>query len=194
MEIANALLEEEHFEEVIAIVEEVGENNTEESAVMAAETGGDLYVRMKIWEKSVAFYDYGRKLLSTLSQKKYEVGKGEIHSFTEEQKILQNRLERKRQEAQKHLDEDRFGPDWVAYKEAQEKHFGKDYWVAYRKYDELKKEYPDNLAIFSSFLKSEQKKLSQIHSQMATAKHSRNTALLEKYQRQEMEQTVLLKE
>ncbi|MDO4584881.1 MAG: hypothetical protein Q4D62_12355 [Planctomycetia bacterium] len=212
VEIANSLLEEGYFEDVLAIVAEVGKNNTDDSAVMAAETGGDLYARMKIWDKSVELYDYGGKLLQMLSRKKYEPGEGEQTVLTEEQKRWQQRLEKKRREAQKELEADRYGADWVAYKEAQENHFSKDYLAAFLKYEKIRHAYPDsiyaeaavcyqieiltslsdpaNQPALTSTLESEQKKLSQL----LQAKQTRNAALLEKYLQQEKTQASLVKQ
>lgn len=145
VEIANCLLDDGQTELALQIIDQVGQNFSDESRVLAAETGGDLYVKMKMNDRAVEFYSFGLKVLETLKKKEYEPGKGERIFFSQEQEILKTRIKRKRAIAQKLLDADHFGPDWVAYRDAQEKHFANDFLTAYWLYGKILSDYPDTI-------------------------------------------------
>lgn len=216
VEVANALLDEGNFELAMGIVDAVGQRFSDESRVLAAETGGDLYARMKLFDRSVEFYDFSLKVLNTLKKNEYELGKGDRIFFSEEQKILKSRIEKKLVHVKKFRDEDRYGPDWVAYKEAQTAHFAKDYLNAYRLYQKVISAHPDsiyaeasrcytikilaqfadeaNLQNAADFIQLKQKQLSELRPKLLSAKKSKNSELAEKYQAEMDELAAFLQE
>ncbi|MDO4585407.1 MAG: hypothetical protein Q4D62_15070 [Planctomycetia bacterium] len=214
IEIANCLLDDGQPELALRIIDQVGQNFSDESRVLAAETGGDLYVKMGMLDRVMEFYSFGLKVLETLKKIEYELGKGDRIFFSEEQKIIKNRLETKRKTAKKQLDADRYGPDWVAYREAREKEFAKDYLMAYWLYEKLIADYPDtiyaeasrcyrivlltkfadvtNLEKVPDIIKSKQKQISSLRMKLNSAKEQKNKENLQKYQTEIDELTAFL--
>ncbi|MDO4569779.1 MAG: hypothetical protein Q4D38_05300 [Planctomycetia bacterium] len=204
VEIANCLVDEGQYEMALEIVDSVGRGFSDESRVLAAETGGDLYVKMRMFDRAAEFYSFGLKALETLKKTEYDPGKGNRVFFSEEQKIIKNRIETKRQAVQKQLDAERYGPDWVAYRDAREKHFAEDFLSAYWLYEKLINDYPDtvyaeaarcyrivlltkfsdipNLEKVPDLLKSKQKQLSDLRMKLNAARKQKNSDNVQKYQ------------
>ncbi|MDO4628033.1 MAG: hypothetical protein Q4C70_02490 [Planctomycetia bacterium] len=204
IEIANCLLDDGQIEIALQIIDEVGQKFSDESRVLAAETGGDLYQQMKIYDRSVEFYTFALKVLETLKKTEYELGKGERKIFSEEQMFLKNRIEDKRRKAQKFFEADRYGPDWVAYRDAQEMDFAEDFLTAYWLYGKVIEKYPesiyaeasrcyrivlltkfadiDNFKNFSEVIKTKQEKLPELRQKLFFAQKSKREEDIQKYQ------------
>ncbi|HBT77517.1 MAG TPA: hypothetical protein DEB39_11495, partial [Planctomycetaceae bacterium] len=145
VEAAYCLAAMDQPQRAIEIIDAVGQKYENETRVLAAECGADLFVRTKMYEKSVEFYGFAINVLETLKKQEYDSGKGERRFFTEEQQIIKSRLVEKKAIAQKLYDEDRFGPDWVAYRDAQRLHFDGKYLEAYFAYMEVVEKYRDSV-------------------------------------------------
>ncbi len=145
VEAAHCLAALDKAQEALKVIDAIGQQYTDETRVLAAECGADLFVRMQMYERSIEFYGFALNVLDTLKQKEYDPGKGERIFFSEEQAIIHRRLAEKRGLAQRLYDEERFGPDWVAYRDAQRHHHGERYLDAYFAYMELMREYPDTV-------------------------------------------------
>jgi len=145
VEAAHCLAVLDRPQRAIEIIDAIGQKYEDEIRVLAAECGADLFVRTKMYEKSVEFYGFALNVLETLKQREYEPGKGERIFFSEEQQIIRNRLDEKRTLAQRLLDEERFGPDWVAYRDAQRLHFDGRYLEAYFAYMNVVDQYRNSV-------------------------------------------------
>lgn len=205
VEIANCLLEDGQIELALQIIDAVGRNFSDESRVLAAETGGDIYVKMKMLDQAIEFYSFGLKTLETLKKKEYEPGKGERVFFSKEQNILKKRITQKLSAARKSQDKRRYGPDWVAYRDARTTEFSGDFLTAYQLYEKVINSYPktiyaeasrsarivlltkfadsSNLERIPEFLTEKQQELSEARRDLLIAKKSGKEADIEKYQK-----------
>ncbi|HBT77177.1 MAG TPA: hypothetical protein DEB39_09705, partial [Planctomycetaceae bacterium] len=145
VEAAHCLAALNQQKRAIEIIDSVGQKYEDETRVLAAECGADLFIRTKMYERAVEFYGFALNVLETLKKQEYDSGKGERRFFTEEQQIIRNRLAEKKAIAQKLYDEDRFGPDWVAYRDAQHLHFDGNLLEAYFAYMEIVEKYRDSV-------------------------------------------------
>jgi len=145
VEAAHCLAALDRPQQAIEIIDTIGQKYEDETRVLAAECGADLFIQMRMYERAIEFYGFALNVLETLKQKEYDPGKGERVFFSEEQVILRNRLQSKYGIAQRLFDEDRFGPDWVAYRDAQRLHFAGRYLEAYFSYMEVVDQYRDSV-------------------------------------------------
>ena len=145
VEAAHCLAVLDKTQRAIEIIDTIGQKYEDETRVLAAECGADLFVRTKMYEKSVEFYGFALNVLEILKQREYGPGKGERIFFNEEQQVIRNRLAEKHTLAQRLLDEERFGPDWVAYRDAQRLHFDDRYLEAYFAYMNVVDQYRNSV-------------------------------------------------
>lgn len=204
IEIANAFLDLGQLELALRVIDRVGREFSDESQILAAETGGDLYVKMNMNDRAFEFYSFALQVLETLKVKEYEPGKGERVFFSDEQIILKNRIEKKFKKVENLLDAEQYGPDWATYRDAREKEVAKNFLGAYLLYDNVIKSYPetiyaeashcyqivlltklsdaDNIENLSNLLQDKQKKLNELRLKFQNAQKNKNEVKQQEYQ------------
>ena len=197
IEIANAIADCDS-QTALEIVNTVGQKYSDTTRVLAAECGGDVSIPLKDYSQAMEFYNLALNVLSAMKQGVYVPGEGERVLFTDEQKRIQQRIERKREALRKLMADEQFGLDYTAYKAAQEKHFSGDYLEAVLLYRRVVTDYPEtiyaeasrcylitlltlfadeeNVSKGTKQIQAEQKKLRDLHQKLAGAKRANNTA------------------
>ena len=204
IEIANCLMEEGKYKSALNIIDSIGQKFTDEARVLAAETAGDIYEKMQMKQKAVEIYTFGLQTLNTLKKTGYRADRGEYTFFSEEQKIIKNRISSKLQKTKKSLETELFGPDWAAYRDAREKHFSEKFLSAYILYEKIIKDFsdsiyaeaarcyrieillkfadPSEISNLSKIIHSQQQKLLDLRKKLQRANSSRNQNAIKKYQ------------
>lgn len=150
VEVAACLADAGQLPEALAVIARVGTDFADASRVIAAELAGDVNARNAAYERAIEFYRYGigwldKSLGTEKPETRAEDGNYE-KEYSEYEKELRARLERKQAAAQRKLEADQYGPDWVLYRDATradwERH---DPAGAYLLYQKLIKEYPDTV-------------------------------------------------
>lgn len=145
VEAAACLAALDRLQTALYIIDEIGRKYSDETRVLSAECGADLFVRMKMYEKSIEFYRFALKVLDSLKKREYEAGKGERVFFSEEQKVLSHRIRSKLHLAERLYDEERYGADWVAYREARNLQREGKYLDAYFAYENILYDFQDTV-------------------------------------------------
>jgi tetratricopeptide (TPR) repeat protein len=145
VEAAHCLATLDKPQRAMEIIDAVGQQFTDETRVLAAECGADLFIRMQMYQKATEFYRFSLDVLETLKKREYDENSHERFFFSEEQQILQNRLSEKLSIAQRLYEIEMFGPDWIAYRDAQRLHFEGRFLEAYFAYLEIVEAFPDSI-------------------------------------------------
>lgn len=136
LETARVLLDLNRSHEALAAVNAVGAKFEEWPRVLAAECGGDLMAQLQSYQKAVEFYEFG---LGAMNATVTYLG----GVWTDEQRAVKGRIERKLAEARRLLDVEKFGKGWALYRNAEQKRLGeKAYAEALLLYEDIRKEFP----------------------------------------------------
>lgn len=149
VDLARSLMAANQLRQTIEIIEHVGQTFRGENRLLAAECGADLFAKMRTYDKAVEFYGYALHTLNALmADDGYLLNdamsdKGVLSAW---HRWIKMRIERKRAEAKKKLETDRYGPDWVAYRHAEQKRrVDRSYLEAYWMYNDIIAAYPDSV-------------------------------------------------
>ena len=133
--------------EALAVIDRVGTDFTDANRVLAAELAGDLFLRNAQPQRAVEMYGYGIKYVSgalgtTVQNDDGNYGK----EFSEYERALRARLERKLAKARAAAEAEKYGPDWVLYRDAESARRERgDFLGAYLMYEKLIAEYPETV-------------------------------------------------
>ena len=117
----------------------VGMNTEGLPQSLAAEGVGDMNFLLKRWEESVRGYDFALNVLANMrNRSEFETEKDSIV-------IVEERIRRKIEKAKKMWDSERYGPEFVAYREARRADFDRDYAIAVLRYSQIRKDYPETV-------------------------------------------------
>ncbi|MBP5234284.1 MAG: hypothetical protein J6333_12885, partial [Planctomycetes bacterium] len=150
VEVAGCLAAAGQMQEALAIIERVGADFTGGNRVAAAETAGDLNFRNAAYSRAVEFYDFAIGYLDhAMGTEKPDSRSDEgayAREFSEYENALRARLARKRGDAQRQLEAEQYGSDWVAYRDATREDWERhDPASAYLEYQKIVKEWPDTV-------------------------------------------------
>lgn len=121
----------------LGYIDALGKDFPTEGRVRAYECLGDVSLRLQMFEKAVGSYKSAKKLLAELKS---------ADGYSEMQKVLKLRLDRKLKEAEQLRDVNRYGVGYVLWREA-DRLRGKEkaYLEAIELYDRIRDEHPDTV-------------------------------------------------
>jgi tetratricopeptide (TPR) repeat protein len=135
IEIARCHMDLARFREALAIIDTLGKSFTDETRVLSAESAGDLMVHMQRIGKGIGMYEFGLKVLGSLTSP----GEG----LSSEQKILKTRIQRKLGRARRLREIEQYGKGWVLYRDAErERRERKHFLQALLAYEDLAEDFP----------------------------------------------------
>ena len=133
--------------EALAVINRVGTDFADANRVLEAELAGDLFLRNAQPQRAIEMYEYGIKYVSgalgtTTRDDKGNYGK----EYSEYERALRARLERKLAKARAAAEAEKYGPDWVLYRDAESARRERgDFLRAYLLYEKLVAEYPETV-------------------------------------------------
>ena len=150
VEMAACLAAAGQMAEGLSVIDRVGADFADANRVRAAETAGDLNLKAGACARAVDFYEYGIKYLNnalgTENAEKRQDDGTYAREFSEYEKALRARLERKRDDARRRMEADQYGPDWALYRDATREEWERhNHAVAYLLYQKIVKDYPDTV-------------------------------------------------
>ena len=137
IEVARALKDLNATNTAISIIDKVGqslEDNTLRS--LSLELAGDIMLTNKLYEKSLSFYKSSLKFLTNDSEE-YE-----LDSWN---KLIKKRIQIKISKVTELIEAGKYGPDWVAYRNAERQRDQESFHLAYLQYQSIIDEYPDSV-------------------------------------------------
>lgn len=137
---AKILTLDKKYVEALAGFNRVGEKVDNLPRVMASEGMGDMLFSLRRYEQCVSSYEFALSVLSWLKQQSEYLNDPDKTILILE-KIIRKKLAR----AMDAWDAERYGPGFVAYRNARRVEFSKDYLTASVLYRELKKDFPETV-------------------------------------------------
>jgi len=123
--------------EALAGFDKVGRDLKGVSRIVAAEGIGDMMFSLKRWEQSVNNFKFALKTIQYLKkQSEYQNDPDKLIA------ILEKRIRKKLSAAEKAWDEERYGPGFVAYREARSFELKKDYLKAAALFRRIPNQFP----------------------------------------------------
>lgn len=147
VELARCLTAGGQLENAMRAIDRIGQHFSDESRVLAAECGGDLADQMRLHDKAIDFYQYALKALAALRTEQETDSSQSVRIYSGEQRIIKARVERKLWQTRQRLEASRYGPDWVAYRDAERLRLGGEpsYLEAHLRYEDIIQQWPDSL-------------------------------------------------
>ena len=138
LEVARCLMALGQVQPALRVIDAQGRAFEDDGRVLAFECLGDLYVRMRHFNKAITSFKDARGLLHAL---KYDT-----QSFTAWQKVTDRRLQRKLADARRRHEIDKYGLGWVQYRDAEHHRIKRRRYVdaAYR-YAQIMQDHPDSV-------------------------------------------------
>ncbi len=114
----------------------VGMNTQGITQALAAEGVGDMNYLLKRWQESVGGYEFALKALGIMR------ARSEFDAEKDSVAVVEDRIRRKLAKAKKMWDSERYGPEFVAYREARGADLSGDHPMAVLRYSQIEKDYP----------------------------------------------------
>jgi len=136
----NCLCDAGKYQEALKIIDRIGKNTDTVGRIYAAESAGDLFLGMRMLTKSLDMYKAAMNFTS-MHKSQFSPGEEELRKvFEAEIAVAVKRIAAKCAKVTKLLEIEKYGPEWVLYKDAEIlRKQKKRFFAALTKYSELSK-------------------------------------------------------